>query len=262
MKNRITIISTKCILALFTLISLTGVSFSQSNDSIKIPAHFGGNVTITNYGISFIPNFTLGKPAAIFDMSAGKGKLSFEPQFRFALTGKPWSFVFWWRYKLINNNRFILNIGGHPSVTFKTKTVVIDGITGEKTIASQYLAGEISPNYFLTKNTSVGVYYFYGHGLNSDLIRHTQMVSLRGSISGINLSKEMYMKFNPQLYYLKMADLDGFYFSSSLTIAKRNFPFSVSALINKTIQSEIIAGSNFIWNVSLVYTFNKEYVEK
>jgi hypothetical protein len=253
---------TKCVLSFFGLLSITYVSFSQTNDSIKVAGHFGGNVTITNYGISFIPNFTLGKPAAIFDMSAGKGKLSFEPQFRFALTGKPWSFVFWWRYKLLSTDKFLINIGGHPSVTFKTKTIIVDGVTSEATVANQYLAGELAPNYLLSKNASIGVYYFYGYGLDKDVIRNTHMFSLRSSFSNIKISKQLYMRFNPQVYYLRMADKDGVYFSSSLTIAKRNFPLSVSALINKTIQTEISAGKSFLWNVSLAYSFNKDYVEK
>lgn len=244
------------------LFSLAFVSFSQSGDSTKVYAHFGGNVTFTNYGISFIPNFTLGKPAAIFDMSAGKGYLSFEPQFRFALTGKPWSFVFWWRYKLVNTDKFIVNVGGHPSVTFKTSTFLIDGISTEKMVANQYIAGELAPNYLLSKSSSIGIYYFYGYGLSKDVIRNTHMFSLRGSFSNIKLSKEMFLKFNPQVYYLKMADKDGAYFSSSLTLAKRNFPLSVSTLFNQTIKTEILAGKNFIWNISLTYSFNKEYVEK
>ena len=80
-------------ISLFVLLSLTYVSFSQKNDSTNVPGHFGGAVTVTNNGISFIPNFSLGKPAAIFDLSIGR-RLSFEPQFRFALEGKPWSFLF------------------------------------------------------------------------------------------------------------------------------------------------------------------------
>lgn len=82
-------------------LNLTYISFSQKNDSTIVAGHFGGAVTITNKGISIVPNLTLGKPAVIFDLSVGKRKLSFEPSLRFALEGKPWSFLFWWRYKLV-----------------------------------------------------------------------------------------------------------------------------------------------------------------
>ena len=68
------------------------------------------------------------------------------------------------------------------------------------------------------------------------------------------------MRFNPQIYYLIMDANDGYYFNATLTLAKRNFPLSVSSLINKTIQTEIPLGEDFIWNISLIYSFNKDYV--
>jgi hypothetical protein len=59
-----------------------------------------------------------------------------------------------------------------------------------------------------------------------------------------------------------MDEKDGVYFSASLTLAKRNFPLSVSSIINTPFQTDIPANDNFLWNVSLIYFFNKEYVEK
>jgi hypothetical protein len=81
---------------LLILINFSHFAFSQKADSTKVVSRFGGAVTVTNKGISIVPNLTLGKPAVIFDLSAGKRKLSFEPSLRFALEGKPWSFLFWW----------------------------------------------------------------------------------------------------------------------------------------------------------------------
>jgi hypothetical protein len=59
-----------------------------------------------------------------------------------------------------------------------------------------------------------------------------------------------------------MDEMDGFYFSSTLTLARKNFPLSISALFNQAIQTEIQADNNFVWNVSIIYAFNKEYIEK
>lgn len=95
-------------------------SFSQNVDSVNVSGHLGGAVTVTNNGISFIPTFSLGKPAAIFDLNMGKKRLGFEPQFRFSLEGKPWSFLFWWRYKLIKTNKVSVTLGAHPALSFKT----------------------------------------------------------------------------------------------------------------------------------------------
>ena len=41
------------------------------------PVILAVHVTVTNKGISTIPNLTLGKPAAIFDMLDGKEKTQF-----------------------------------------------------------------------------------------------------------------------------------------------------------------------------------------
>jgi hypothetical protein len=54
---------------------------------------------------------------------------------------------------------------------------------------------------------------------------------------------------------------DGYYFNSTLTLASRNFPVVISSIINKTISTQISVGEDFLWNLSLVYTFNKKYVE-
>ena len=143
LKNRGQII--KFSLSLFILISITYVSFPQTTDSLKIPGYFGGAVTITNKGISLIPNLTLGKPAALFDLSLGKKRISFEPQFRFALEGKPWTFIFWWRYKIVDSKKFRMNIGAHPAFAFKTITFPSDTVPQEIIRVQRYLAGEIVP---------------------------------------------------------------------------------------------------------------------
>jgi hypothetical protein len=82
------------VLLFVVVMNHAGHSFSQKADSSNNVSHLNGAVTVTNNGISLIPTFTLGKPAVIFDLSIGK-RVSFDPQLRFALEGKPWSFVFW-----------------------------------------------------------------------------------------------------------------------------------------------------------------------
>jgi hypothetical protein len=129
-------------------------------------------------------------------------------------------------------------------------------------VVRRYLAGELAPGYFLNKNIIIGMYYLYSRGIEKELTRNTNLISLRGSFSNIRLSDQFYLRFNPQVYYLNMDDIDGFYFNSTLTLAKRNFPLSISAMINEPIKTNISAGNGFLWNVSLIYSFNKEYVEK
>jgi hypothetical protein len=261
MRNKRETLIIKCLL-ISGFLSLTFVSFSQTIDSIKAAPHFGGSIAVTNNGISFIPNFTLGKPAAIFDMVAGKGKLSFEPQFRFALTGKPWSFVFWWRYKLLTDDKLKITIGAHPSTVFKSRNFMVDGVSKEFTTVQRFIAGELAPNYYFTKNINAGIYYMYSYCLSKDAAMNTNFLALRLNFTHIKLSEQYSMRFNPQVYYLKMDNNEGYYYNAALTLARKAFPFSVSALINQPIKTTILSEYNFLWNVSLIYSFNKEYVEK
>jgi len=218
-------------------------------------------VTVTNKGISFIPTFTLGKPAIIFDMSVGR-RLSFDPQMRFALEGKPWSFLFWWRYKLLNTSKIHLIVGGHPALSFSTKTLLVNGVSQETITANRYVAGELSPNYFLTKNISIGMYYLYSRGIEKYITQNTHFITINSNFSNIRLSDQFFIRFNPQVYYLIMDEKDGYYCTASLGLAIRNFPLSISALFNKSIMTNITANQDFIWNLSFTYVFNKKYVER
>jgi len=103
----------KTVLLVFVFLLLAHFSFSQATDSVKNISHLSGSVSVTNNGISIIPTFSLNKAAAVFNISAGKGRLSFEPYLGFSLEGKPWSFLFWWRYKLKQEGKFKINTGAH-----------------------------------------------------------------------------------------------------------------------------------------------------
>ncbi len=259
-KGRIKILSG--VLLVMILSNLPAGSYGQVSDSTMVPFRFAGGVSVTNKGISTVPNLTLGKPAAIFDMSVGRGKLSFEPQLRFALEGKPWSFLFWWRYKLLKTDRFQINLGAHPALAFRRKMITIDDHTQEDMVVRRYLAAELAPTYLITKNTSIGLYWLYSRGIEKDITKNTNLISVRGSLSNLRISEEFYLRINPQVYYLVMDGIDGVYFNSTITIAKRDFPVTVSSLINQPIKTNIEIGNEFLWNVSINYTFGKEYLEK
>ena len=131
-------------------LSLTFALFAEAQkiDSVKKDTvhlikeyHFTGTVSATNNGISFVPTFTLGKPAAIVNLSVGTNRLSFEPEFRASLEGKPWSFIFWGRYKIVQNKHFKLHVGAHPAVAFNTIKVTENGKTKEVVEAELVKAG-------------------------------------------------------------------------------------------------------------------------
>ena len=248
-------------LLIFVFLLLAHDSFSQKADSTKSISHFSGAITVTNNGISLVPTFSLGKPAVIFNLAMGRGKLSFEPDMRFALSGKPWSFLFWWRYQLAKTKKFAFRVGAHPAINFKTQTVTINGTVQSQLIARRYLAGELSPNYFFSKNISIGMYYLYSRGLDYGSPKNTHFLTLNSNFSNIKLPGRLFMRFAPQLYYLKQDKLDGYYFTAALTLAMKNFPLSVSTIVNKTIRTDI-ASKDFVWNLNIIYSFNKTYVRR
>lgn len=81
-------------LALLAWAGLTSAAHAQDAGTSR-PIEVVGAVNVNSKGISTVPALTLGRPAAIFDLAVRKGDFGFEPQFRFALDGRPWSFLLW-----------------------------------------------------------------------------------------------------------------------------------------------------------------------
>lgn len=235
-------------------------SFSQSTDSTQTPSFFRGQVTATNNGVSLIPTFSLGKPAVLFDLNIGKGRLSFDPMIRFGMNGKPWTFVFWWRYKLIQSKKFNLGLGVHPSVVFRDISVVENGISRNFLTAQRYFAWEASPTYVINKNASLGLYYLGSKGLTKDIVQNTIFFAMRGIVNNIKISKEFSVGIIPQAYYLKMDDKDGTYVNTTINLYKKSFPISLNAIASKAIKTEIV-GKDFLWSVGLVYNINNKYTK-
>jgi hypothetical protein len=249
-------------LLLMVMLHIASLSCSQNADSTTEISHFSSAVSITNNGISLVPTFSLGKPAAMVNLSIGTERISFEPDLRVSLEGRPWSFIFWLRYKILMKNRFRLSVGAHPALNFITETFLVNGAPTEKIVAQRFLAGEIVPSYAISKNVSIGMYYLYGRGMEATGLKNGHFITLNSSFSNIKIAGEFFMQFNPQVFYLKLDKQDGFYFTSTITLAKRNFPFSLQSIINKTIQTNIVGSKNLVWNATLIYSFNREYTPR
>jgi hypothetical protein len=246
----------KISLLLFYSFSIVHLTFAQKIDSIKSTGYLSGTAAVTNNGISLIPTFSLDKPAAIFDMSISKNRFSFDPELTFSLKAKPWYFLFWFRYKLVNADKFRMGAGAHLGLNFKTVVSSIEGDSSEVTISDRYLATELTPNYFITQNISVGIYYLYSHGLDPTTVNNTHFVTVNANFSNIKLGNKIFMGITPQFYYLNQGEHDGFYFTSAFSLNKRNFPLSISSVINKVIHTDI-PGKDFVWNVTLIYSLGK-----
>jgi hypothetical protein len=243
-------------LLLLALSALARPAVSQGTDSTKTRTVVTGSVLVTNKGISTIPTFTLGKPAAVFNLAIRRDALSFEPEFRYGLDGKPWSFLFWGRYRLVESEKFRLGVGAHPAVSFRTMPVSINEVPGEAIVARRYLAGEVSPTYSISKNASVGAYYLYSYGVEKNVVKHSHFIALRPTLTGIRLSDQLSLRLAPQVYYLKLGDQDGVYLYGGMTLSRRSLPISLSTIANRPLQTNIPGGDDFIWNVSLTYTID------
>lgn len=250
------------LLLIFMLNLFSQLLYSQEiKEPAARPYTFNGAVTVQSKGISTIPNLTLGKPAIIFDMRMGR-KLTFEPQFRFSLEGKPWAMVFWWRYYGTIGDKFTLTF--HTNYSLAYKPIISYTATGESQDlirTTRYLVGAFAPNYQVNKYIGIGAYIFYNRGIEKFIARNTWMLSFRPGFSNIPITKDISARFGPEIYLLKMDDKNGWFLNSTLSISKKNFPLSVSALVNRTIDSDIPADYSFLWNVGLSYSFSKKLVE-
>jgi hypothetical protein len=252
---------TKAVLLILFTFCIGFNSFAQNSDSAKKEYHFSGNALVTNNGISFIPTFSLGKPATIVTLSMGDKRLSFEPEFRFSLEGKPWSILLWGRYKITNNDKFKFTAGTHLGLSYNYPNVMINGVSTDITQVKRYLATELVPNYFFNNHLSVGLYYLYSHGLDIGTTNNTHFLTLNSNFTHITINKDFYLNFRPQVYYLKMDSQDGYFTSATVSLLKNNCPFSIAAIFNQKINTNIVT-KDFVWNVSLNYSFNHNYTRK
>jgi hypothetical protein len=247
----------KLLLLLFGLLYLSS-AYAQRDSTF----FFRTDLNITNNGFSIIPAFTLGAPAAYLDMRMGNKRMSFEPQFRFALEGRPWSFVFIYRYKAILKPKFQLSLGAHlPGLNFVTNTVMINGIEEKLSVTRRFLAAEIIPTYKISNRTSVGLYFLRGHGFQNHGPQNSTFLSLVGNFTKIKLVGKTYFNFSPQTFYLAVDADDGFYVNVTSTFGVIGFPLTISSIVNKAIESTIPA-RDFDWNVSLIYTLDKQFTLK
>ncbi|WP_258097294.1 hypothetical protein [Marinoscillum pacificum] len=231
-------------------------SVAQAPDSIN----FSSSFALTNNGISLLPSFSLGKPAGILDIRIGN-QFSFEPQLRFSLEGKPWAFVFWWRYQLFEkNNRFNLRVGAHPAILFRTIPNADPSNNEDMIEAHRYIAGELAPSYRVAKHVRIGMYYLKGHGFQNSGTRNSDFITINAYFSRLTISNDYYMTLYPQVYFLKMDKNTGYYATVTIALKRDDFPITIESILNQSIKTEI-AGDQFLWNLSLIYSIGGSYAK-
>jgi hypothetical protein len=91
------------------------------------------------------------------------------------------------------------------------------------------------------------MYFLRGHGFDKGGIQDSYYAGLKTTITNLNISRRIFVKINPQVYYLKTDDKDGVYVTNTLSLAIRNFPLSVSPtsltrLFRRTFPEETLTG--------------------
>lgn len=241
------------ILILFTGFShlLSGSVVADKNKEWRV----AGSASVTNNGISLIPNFSLGEPAAQFNLSVGGDRLRFDTDFNFSWEGKPWYILYWIRYQMVEAERFQMSTSTHLGMNFKPSEVAIAGRPENMLITERYWVAELFPRYQMTPQLSAGILYLFSIGLDPGTAAYTHFVNLNTTISQLKLINDYQLSVSPQIYYLKQERTDGFYFTSSITLGRQDNPISVSTLFNQVISSEIAGSKDFVWNISLKYSW-------
>jgi hypothetical protein len=226
-------------------------------DSTKPLMSFSGSLGFTNNGFSIIPTFSFNSPAAIVLLSWKKNKFSIDPDIRITPNGKKGSMLLWFRYYPIQGNKFALRVGAHPAMNWMPTQITNNGTSTEVVKLRRFLAWELSPGYRISQHWSVGLYYLQGNGMQKDGPQTTHFINLNTTVSNVKISRNMSFAVTPALFYLKLDDTDGTYFTATAAINHKKIPFTIQSTINKTIRSTIAGNKDFLWNVVLFYNFRK-----
>ena len=248
----------------FFLFMLICFGLQAQNQSEKRELQFSGKINLTNNGFSFIPLFSLGKPATTVSLSVAGKRFSFDPQFRFDLDGmRPWSFLFIWHFVLIKKERFQVRLGNYfPAYAFTKLDYTRSERAVEILTPQRFFIWTTYLNYVLSNKISIGLFYLNGIGLEQvDQTERGNFISFRANINNIRLSKILSLNFNPEVYFLKIDANQGFYIAQTLAIKHSKSPFSISTTMNKSIDSNINSKS-FDWNIGINYNFKNTYQKK
>lgn len=239
-------------LLLFLFDNLSNLAYAQKKDSIKVrePLKATANININNNGTSLFPNLSLGKPAAIINLSVGKKNIYFEPELRWGLNGKPWSYIYWLRFRPKRTEHFGFHVGAHPSYVIRENIVTINGKDETRFISQRYLAAEFVPVWYYSPKFALGLHVLASKGLDSYAIQKSYFMSIQPRFPNISLNKNYYLSFFPQVFHLILDSNKGTYFSESLSLNKKNCPIGITSIFTYKLKSTI-PGDNIVWNVGL-----------
>lgn len=248
--------STLCILILACSI---GLKAQTRLDSLGSPLHVSGNIGLTNNGISIVPTFSLNAPATNLIFSVRKGRFSFDPDIRLTLDARKGGMLFWFRYRLVEGRRFGMSAGVHPAYNLATRTITVNGKASEITQARRFFAYELAPSLRISKHLAISPYYLRGMGLQPDGPLVMQFVALNAALTNLEVSNELRLSVAPQFYYLYLDGKEGLYLASNLRLSHPASGLYLQSTLNKEIRSRIPGSRDFMWNLSVFWSFSHDY---
>jgi hypothetical protein len=240
---------------LIGLLWASSSAFAQQKDTLKHvePLKATANIQVNNNGISLFPNLSLGKPATIWSLTVGKNHVFFEPELRWRLNGNPWSYILWLRYRPKRTEHFSWHMGAHPSYVIRETPFTVNERATKRWVAQRNVAAEVVPVWHYSPKFSIGFHMLASRGLDTAYgVQKSRYLSLQPRFPHIDISKQYYFGFFPQVFELTLDDKKGVYYSQMVSFNKKDLPFYLSSIFTYKIKSTI-AGNSTLWNIALNY---------
>ena len=241
----------KVILSLVFLFLMTSSFSREKKDSttrstLKASATF----SLNSNGISSIPAFSLGDPAAMASLSLAKGWFSYEPTLAYGLDGRPWFIDNWFRIKWINRPSFEFRTGMNIS-SFLSEYELPDGTILQ---SERYFAFEFTGTYKFSRTASLALSYWNDRGQEPGSLKG-HFIDLIGDKSDIPLGKHVLLGVNIQLFYINYTgDNDGLFIAPKISTSVRNVPLSLYFQAIQAFTSNMSPFPEFQWNIGLGYS--------
>ena len=110
--------------------------------------------------------------------------------------------------------------------------------------------GEIVPVWSPSSKFSISLHVLQAAGLDENAVQRSLFVALQPRFPHLGLSKNYFLSYFPQFFYLELDDKNGSYFSHTLNLNKSNFPFAISSVFTYKFKSTI-PGDDIVWNIGL-----------
>jgi hypothetical protein len=235
----------------FVFVFIFTASYSlEKADSSQAKLKASATFSLNSNGISSVPAFSLGDPAAMVAVVLAKKRFSYEPTLAYGLDGRPWFIDNWFRYKLVNRRAFELRIGMNVSSYFSEYKLPDETILQ----GQRYFAYEIAGVYKFSPNTSLSLSYWNDNGQEKGTLKG-HFVDLIGERNNIPIGKHVLLGVNLQLFYINYdGNNDGLFVSPRVSSTVRNVPVSVYFQAIQALVSNISPFPEFQWNIGMAYT--------